>query len=162
MKATHHHPNRALSMEELERRRKKAGRCFDQGKTAYFVEKKFNVSSTTAREWRTRWKNGILAAQRQGHPPKLSDKEKKNISRIIKAGPEAAGYRTQLWTLARVTALIAKECKVTYRARSVWHLLHALGFSCQKPARKAKERDEKRIRQWKNEEWPKLLKKGLV
>lgn len=162
MNTSLHHPNRALSIKELEQRRKKAGRYFDQGKTAYFVEKKFCVSSTTAREWRTRWEGGILAAQKQGQPSKLSDKEKKKIIRMIKDGPEAAGYRTQLWTLARVTALIKKECHVTYQSRSVWHLLHALGFSCQKPARKAKERNEKHIRQWRDEEWPKLLKKGLA
>lgn len=155
------HPNRALSVKELEARRLKAGRLFTQGKTAYYVKKKFGVSSATALEWKARWKKGILHAQPQGRVSKLTEAQKKKLSSKILKGPEAAGYKTQLWTLERITALIRKTEKVTYRPRSVWHLVHALGFSCQKPARKAKERDEKAIAKWKQIIWPQMLKRGL-
>lgn len=157
-----HHPNRALSVEELEARRRAAGRLFARGKTAYYVEKKFGVSSTAAREWRERWRNGTLQAQKQGRVSKLTEAQKKRLSTRVLKGPEAAGYRTQLWTLDRITALIRRTEQVRYRPRSVWHLLHELGFSCQKPSRRAKERDEKAIAGWKQTTWPKLLKKGLA
>lgn len=157
----HRHPNRALSAQELEKRRVMAGKLFAKGKTAYFIEKKFGISSSTAREWRTRWKEGTLKAQREGRSSKLSEKQKKNISELIQKGPQSAGYETELWTISRLTELVRKQCAVSYRPRSLWHLLHALGFSCQKPARKAKERDEKAISRWTKKEWPALLKKGL-
>ena len=157
-----HHPNRALSIKELEARRLKAGRLFARGKTAYYVEKRFGISSTTAREWRKRWKDGTLRAQKQGRVSKLTEAQKKILSTRIIKGPEAAGYDTQLWTLERVTKLIKETEKVIYKPRSVWHLMHELGFSCQKPSRKAKERDEKAIAHWKQTKWPILLKRGLT
>jgi transposase len=159
---THHHPNRALSVKELEARRLKAGRYFDQGKTAYFVEQKFFVSSTTAREWRTRWKQGTLKAQPQGSPAKLTTVQKKALVKRILKGPSTQGYATELWTLERMTDLIWQTEQVRYRPRSVWHLMQALGFSCQRPARRAKERNERHIQQWRQQAWPGLQKKGLA
>lgn len=155
-----HHPNRALSVQELEKRRKRAGRHFDKGKTAYFVAQHFAVSSTTAREWRERWKTGTLDAMPQGRVSLLSDTQKKAVTRSILKGPVAAGYGTELWTLGRLTALITKEHKVRYQPRSVWHLMQELGFSCQKPTRRARERDEKAITTWIQTEWPQLRKRG--
>lgn len=155
------HPNRALPVHELEKRRLHAGRYFDKGKTAYFIEKRFAVSSTTAREWRTRWQNGTLLASHQGATPKLTVAQRKDVAQHILKGPKAAGYATELWTLGRITALILKTQHVRYKPRSVWHVLHTMGFSCQKPARRAKERDEQNIREWKQTTWPTLLKKGL-
>ena len=157
-----HHPNRALSVKELEARRKVAGPLFERGKTAYYVEQKFGVSSTTAKEWRTRWKEGTLGALPQGRTSLLTKSQKRTLGERILQGPEAQGYATGLWTLGRVTDLIRKTEHVRYRPRSVWHLLHELGFSSQKPARRAKERDEKAIQEWKEKKWPLLLKKGHV
>jgi transposase len=157
-----HHPNRALPVHELEERRMQAGRYFNNGKTAYFIEKHFGVSSTTAREWRSRWKNGALKAGHQGNASKLTEAQKKDLAKHIVRGPRAAGYETELWTLSRITALIMKKEKVRYAPRSVWHLLHAIGFSCQKPTRRAKERDEQAIQAWVQREWPKLQKRGLA
>lgn len=156
-----HHPNRALPVHELEQRRVQAGRYFNSGKTAYFIEKHFGVSSTTAREWRTRWQNGTLQAGHQGNASKLTPAQKEEMAKRIRAGPRAAGYTTELWTLSRITALIAKTYQVRYHPCSVWRVLHALGFSCQKPARRARERDEQAIRAWVQVEWPKLQKRGL-
>src|SRR3989338_4809982 len=107
-----HHPNRALPVHELEKRRLQAGRYFDTGKTAYFVEKRFLVSSTTAREWRARWAQGTLKAGHQGNSSKLTEAQKKAVAREILKGPRRAGYATELWTLERITALIAKTQKV--------------------------------------------------
>lgn len=154
------HPNRALSVHELEKRRLQAGRYFDTGKTAYFIERRFSVSSTTAREWRSRWRAGTLKAQPQGNTSLLTEKQKRDVAKRILNGPQAAGYETELWTLGRITSLIATTQKVRYRPRSVWHVMQALGFSCQKPMRRAKERDEKAILNWKQVEWPRLQKRG--
>lgn len=157
-----HPPNRALPVHELEKRRLQAGRYFDNGKTAYFIEKRFGVSSTTAREWRTRWQNGALNARHQGNTFKLTLAQQKDVAKRILKGPRAAGYATELWTLSRIAGLIAQTHEVRYHPRSVWRVLHTLGFSCQRPAQRAKERDEKAIRAWVQTEWPKLQKRGLV
>ena len=79
---------------------------------------------------------------------------------MILKDPTKYGYETQLWTLERITSCVRKEFKVFYKPRSLSHMLHMLGFSCQKPERRAKERNEKKIAEWKKVVWPALLKKG--
>lgn len=154
------HPNRALSTEELEKRRKAAGRLFDRKKTAYFVAQKYGVAIPTARDWKRRWKEGTLAAQPQGRKARLSAKQEAALAKAILEGPEKQGYATQLWTLERLTVLIRTKHKIAYRPRSVWHVMGRLGFSCQRPERRSKERDEVAITRWRKTEWPKLRKKG--
>ncbi|OHA44779.1 MAG: hypothetical protein A3G59_00255 [Candidatus Taylorbacteria bacterium RIFCSPLOWO2_12_FULL_47_20] len=155
------HPNRALSIEELEKRRYAAGRLFDIKKTAYFVARKFGVAIPTARDWKRRWEEGTLAAQPQGRTAKLTPKQETSLAKAILDGPEKQGYATQLWTLERITSLIRDAHKIAYRPRSVWHLMGRLGFSCQRPERRSKERDEAAILRWRKTEWPRLRKKGL-
>jgi len=85
---------------------------------------------------------------------------RKKIIRILERGPEASGYATQLWTLARVGKVITREGHVTYGQTQVWRILRSLGWSCQKPARRAKERDEEAIARWMKVEWPSIQKRG--
>lgn len=155
------HPNRALSPKELEARRRRAARYFTQGRTKYWVAKHFNVSFPAAGEWYKRWKDDTLAARKPGKKEKLSPEQKKDLSKMILKNPTVYGYATQLWTLERITSVVQKELNVSYRPRSLSHMLHTLGFSCQKPERRAKERNEKSIAEWKRTAWPALLKKGL-
>lgn len=155
------HPNRALSPKELEARRRKAAKYFEEGKTKYWVALYFKVSFPASGEWYRRWKENTLEAQKPGKKEKLSTEQKKELSKMILKNPAKYGYQTQLWTLARITACVKKELKVSYKPRSLSHMLHILGFSCQKPERRAKERNEKKIAEWKKITWPALLKKGL-
>ena len=155
------HPNRALFPKELEARRRKAARYFQDGKTRYWVAKHFKVSFTASGEWYARWKEGTLGARKPGKKEKLSAEQKKKLSNMILKNPTKYGYDTQLWTLDRFTSCVKKELKVSYKPRSLSHMLHTLGFSCQKPERRAKERNEKKIAEWKKVTWPALLKKGL-
>jgi transposase len=78
----------------------------------------------------------------------------------LERGPQAHGYHTELWTLQRIADLIRKLFGVRYHPGHVHRLLGALGFSCQKPEVRAKERDEAAIQRWLREDWP-ALKKGL-
>ncbi len=82
----------------------------------------------------------------------------KKIEEGLKRGPEDLGYDTSLWTAKRVTHLIEEVCGVRYHPGHVWRLLRQLGWSCQRPAGRALERDEEAIRQWKKKRWPELKK----
>jgi hypothetical protein len=73
-------------------------------------------------------------------------------------GPLHAGHRTDLWTLPRVPALIQQEFGVRYHPAHVWKVLTALQWSCQKPERRAVERDEPAIARWTQTEWPRIKK----
>ena len=72
----------------------------------------------------------------------------------LDAGPAAAGYADQCWTLARIAEVIRARFKVGYTLAGVDLLLHRIGWSVQVPARRAAERDEARITAWREETWP--------
>jgi transposase len=59
------------------------------------------------------------------------------------------GFGTKLWTLKRVGTLIKRVYGVGYGQTQVWRILGTLGFSAQKPERRAIERDEEAVRHWK-------------
>src|ERR1017187_2581620 len=74
-------------------------------------------------------------------------------------GPIAQGYRTNLWTTARIAGLVEREFGVSYHPDHIGRLMHSLGWSPQKPERRALERDEEEIERWKQEEWPRIKKR---
>ena len=58
--------------------------------------------------------------------------------------------------------LIAREFGVSYHHDHIGVILREMGFTHQKPTRRAKERDEARIDAWRREVWPAFLKKVLT
>ena len=67
--------------------------------------------------------------------------------------------RTSLWTSARVSHLIELQCGIRYATGHAWCILRQLGGSCQRPVGRALERDEEKIRQWKQKRWPEIKKR---
>ncbi len=63
-----------------------------------------------------------------------------------------------MWTLKRVRLWIEREFGVRHSEVHVWRLLGQLGFSNQKPDRRALERDEAAIEHWRKHTWPALKK----
>jgi transposase len=80
---------------------------------------------------------------------------------MILEGPLAHGWKTDLWTTKRIAQLTRDRFGVRYHRNHVGKLLHQIGFSWQKPQRRAAERDEKEIKRWIKEEWPRIKKKSL-
>lgn len=85
---------------------------------------------------------------------------KAKLVRLLRAGPRKAGFATDLWTLPRVTELIRRKFDVSYHSTNVGRLLHALGFSCQKPERRSKEQDPQAVQAWREKKWPAIKKGG--
>jgi transposase len=93
-----------------------------------------------------------------GRPPKLDAPQKRRLLRLLLKGALAHGYRTDLWTCERIARVIRREFCVRYHRDHVGRLLHQLGWSHQKPERRALERDERKIEEWKRREWPRVKK----
>ena len=104
-------------------------------------------------------RRGLAAKPTPGRPPGLSPGQKGQLVRLLVNGPLRAGYTTDLWTLARVAKLIQQEFGIRYHPGHVWKLLTGLGWSCQKPERRALERDEAAIARWTYTEWPRIKKR---
>ena len=99
-----------------------------------------------------------VAADARTSSQSLPGAEERLAARLLK-GPLAAGYRTDLWTLKRVAQLIHQQFRVRYHPCHVWKLLTSLGWTCQKPERRALQRDDAAIARWKRTRWPHIKKR---
>ena len=151
------------SAEVLAARRRRALGLLDQGLSLNEVARRVACQASSVMRWRdARSRVGEKVYEvgaSPGRPPKLSLKQKNRLVRMIERGPLACGYTTDLWTCDRVRRLIWREFRVRYHRDHVGRLLHQLGFSPQKPERRALERDEERIARWIRNEWPRLKKR---
>jgi transposase len=147
----------------MEKRRLKAAKLFAAGKGASEVARLLQVRRQSAHDWRQGWEKGGVAALRSkgaaGPKHKLSAAEQAALAAALVEGPEKHGHATAVWTLPRVAKLIEERTGQRYHPGHVWRLLRGLGFSCQQPTRRAIERDEKAIAEWKRVGWPQLKKK---
>lgn len=75
---------------------------------------------------------------------------------MLLAGATAHGFATELWTLKRVVELIRRRFDVQYDPSQVSRILHAMGWSRQRPARRAREQDEGAVEAWRKTVWPRI------
>ena len=111
---------------------------------------------------RARDGGGAEALKRRPAPgarPRLSEQQRAKVPELLEWGAEAHGFRGDVWTCERVAIVIRKEFGVSYHPADVSRLLKALRQSLQKPQRRANQRDEEAIDNWKQKKWP-SLKRG--
>jgi transposase len=150
----------AGSAELIEARRRQALRLLDEGYSLAAVGRMTDSAASSVMRWRdARARGGSQALKVRatpGRPPALNNAQRQRIIKKLMKGAMANGFSTQLWTTTRVAAVIHQCCQVQYHRSHVARLLHEFGFSCQKPERRALERDEARIEQWKRKDWPRV------
>lgn len=151
------------SARELEQRRQRAISLLENGHAPVDVARRLDVDRRSVRRWkaahRKRVAKGIEARPTPGRPLKLDRGQHKQLERRLLKGARAAGYESDLWTCPRIAALIAEDFGVRYHPDHIGRLLRSLGWSPQRPQRRAAERDEARIQGWVREEWPRIKKK---
>jgi transposase len=153
------------SPKELEHRRQRAIELLNTGYEPVDVATIIGVDRRSVRRWKAGYRKkgakGISAKPACGRPPKLEQRNVKKLEKAFLRGSKAAGFPTDLWTCPRVAHLIYALFGVKYHVDHISRLLHALGWSPQKPERRAIERDEEGIRQWVKVDWPRIKKKQL-
>jgi transposase len=146
-----------------QRRRVSAGQLFGEGLSPAEVGRRLGVSRQAATRWHHAWRadkrTGLTGAGHTGRPRKLSADQRAKLSAALLAGAKSHGYRTEMWTLRRIAAVIRKRFRVTYHPGHVWRVLGELGWSCQRPEGRARERDEAAIRRWLRRRWPGIKKR---
>lgn len=113
-----------------------------------------------------RWKQALERGGREAlrskpHPGKAcrrSAQQKQRLVKMLWKGPLAAGYATDLWTCARVAEVIQRSLGVEDPVDHVWRLRDALGWSCQQPEQRARERNAAAIRCGRQRDWPGIKK----
>jgi len=147
-----------------EARRRAAIRLLRKGIRQCDVAERLGVTREAVRRWWHAYESGGVAAirakPRGGPKRKVSEAElKEGLPGTLLQGAEANGFTNDIWTLDRIATVIQRDFGVRYSIGHTWRILHELlGWSCQKPQRKALERNEDAVRAFLVREWPDLKK----
>ena len=151
------------SAEALEARRQRAATLLGRDSGIREVARQVGASPSSVKRWKEVIEKGgkeaLIAKPHPGRPSRLSPEQREELLGLLLEGPLAHGYANQLWTLPRIAKVIEGRFGVRYHPAHVWKILHACGWSCQKPQRWGKERDEEQIQAWRNERWPHIKKR---
>ena len=147
-------------LKEMELRRRKGMRMLARGVSQAEVARTLDVSRQTTSSWASKLAEDAQAWRRKplGRPSGLSSAQKRALDKALVAGAVVNGFPNELWTLARVAQLIEREFGLAYSTVHVWRILRELGFSSQRPAGRALQRDEAAIKTWRAKRWPALKK----
>jgi transposase len=143
--------------DRREQVRMQAVEMFEQRVPAAEIAARLRVTARSVCRWRQAWLAGGaagLASKGQAARCRLDEAQLAELETVLEAGPLAAGFSDQRWTLARVGGLIEKKFGMHYTLPGVWYLLRRLGWTCQMGARRAIERDDGAVEVWKKQTWP--------
>ena len=147
---------------ELERRRRLAVRRVRSGYTQQGVAEFLGIHPRTVQRWMQAYRQdglrGLKAKPVPGRPPTLSLRQELAVLRWFRKSPREFGFPTELWTGARVSELIQRRFRKRLHPHYVIQWLADRRITSQKPERQARERNQREVRRWLREEWPRIKK----
>jgi transposase len=150
----------------LERRRLRAAAMFRKNLPQAEISRRLHVTPAAVCNWHARWREqcaeGLKSHGPPGPEPRLKPGDLRKVERSLLRGPQAFGYDTDYWTLPRIAGAIRTVTGVRYHPGHVWKVMQGMGWSCQKPVVRARERDEDAIERWIRDTFPGIQKKGDV
>jgi len=100
---------------------------------------------------------GLRGSKSAGPRPKLTGKQCEQVRRwIVGKDPRQYSFDFGLWTRKIVAELIKQKFGIDIGLTAVGRLLARMDITPQKPLRRAYERDELAVREWKERTYPKL------
>jgi transposase len=151
------------SGQQLERRRQRAIVLLQEGRAPVEVARLVGVDRRSVRRWNAAYRRhgagGLAARPVPGRPSKLSARQRARLEAMLLRGAAANGFESDLWTCPRVAQVVARRFGINYHVDHVGRLLRSLGWTPQRPTRRALERDEEGIQRWIKQEWPRIKKK---
>jgi transposase len=114
--------------------------------------------SQTLKKYREAGPAGLLARKPTGAPTKLNQQQLAQLVHELNKGAQQHGYTGAVWTRARVKAVIEKIFGVSYDPTQIGRILKKLGWSLQKPAKKARQQNAQKVQEWRENKLPELKK----
>ena len=146
-----------------ELRRLRAWALHQEGWSGGAIATALGVTPGAVSQWLKRAREGGVQALAHrlppGPAPKWTAEQKTQLVSLLEQGAEAHGFLGDVWTTKRVAALIQQAFGVRYHPAHMSRLLREIGWSVQKPLRRATQRNEAAITQWWSERWPALQAK---
>lgn len=104
--------------------------------------------------------DALKSKRRNGRPTRLNKRQLASIPKILVKGAGHYGFSTDLWTAERMAKVIEEKYAISYSSSQVARILGSLKLSYQKPEGKAREYDEKKVRDWVRNTLPDIKKVG--
>ena len=148
------------SASSLEQRRRQAVLAVQKGDKVKDVARINGVHPRSVFRWLqlAQQQNGLAAKPHPGPATRLSSKQQRRLETLLRQGAHAHGWPNQLWTTQRIAELIRRHFGVSLHHDHVGRFLRQrLGWSVQKPRRRARERDEDQIAHWKSVVFPEIV-----
>jgi len=156
---------KGMTKADLEARRLAAVTMVDSGMSCHEVARHLGCAPSSVIRWRQNFLEGgrdaIRAIPEEGkqHSAYLDDADRAKLTALIVAGPKAAGFSTELWSLSRIRILVEREFGVTYSVGHLHRIMAGLGFSAQKPEKRAREQDPEAVKSFRDLTWKRLKKR---
>jgi len=133
------------------------------GQTQAAVAEALGVHPVTVAKWMARHRAqgdaGLAAKPTPGRPRLLTAEQDQQVRLWLTQKATAHGFPTDLWTARRVAELIRSSFGVAFHPNYLREWLAKRGHSPQRPARRARQRDEEAIMRWVAGDWPRIQKK---
>lgn len=142
-------------------KRRRAIQLMQEGENRGLISRVLGVSPRSLYSWYTQLLTGGSVKIRlpSGRPRRMSPEQIETLRELLKKGAVAAGWHNELWTSARVAAIIRKHFKIKYSKRHALRVVRRyLGWTPQRPVQQLAERDEAAIARWKTEEFPRIVR----
>ena len=134
------------------------------GRTQADVADFLGVHPVTVAKWMKAYRAGgedaVAAKPVPGRPRFLTDEQEAEVRSWLLRKPTAFGFRTDLWTAARVAQLIRDQLGVEFHPNYLREWLSKRGYSPPKPVRRPKQRDPQVIDAWLGRAYPAIKKKS--
>ena len=132
-------------------------------------EKKWKINNIAEafgvrREAVSRWiskakkygKESLRKRKAKGKEPKLDKEDKKQIISWLRKSAMEFGFETPLWDCKRIQKMVKKELSKEIAISSLWKTLRKWNLTPQKPEKVALEKNQRKVTEWLNTEWPKI------
>lgn len=104
--------------------------------------------------------DGLKSTKSKGPPSKLTEKQKKQLARMLLKNPLQLQFEYALWTIDMITELIGRKFSVNYSKVQVGRLMKKLGLSRQRPLERAIQQDPQKVQDWLNKAYPAIRKRA--
>jgi transposase len=148
---------------ELAARRLAAVRRVDEGWAQQEVAAFLGVHAVTVAQWGARYRadgdDGLKSKPTPGRSRFLTTEQEQEVLGWLADSPTDHGFRTDRWTARRVAEWVHRRFGVRFHPNYLREWLAAWNCTPQKPARRARQRDQAAIDRWVTEDGPRIQKR---
>ncbi len=154
------HVGKQLSHQVREQYRYRAIQMREKGWRVNDIADAFGIHPGSVSRWFTKHRNhgkdALKSTKSTGRPRRLTFSETQKLFELLKKDACEYGFENPLWTVKRVSKIIAEKFRKKLNIPNTWRLLKKVGLSNQTPERRAREMNDRQVNYWFEHTWPRI------